>query len=99
MTTAATYVPPTVTAERVERVESGHHVRRRRWSDGGLDHVHLSGPTDTSPVHSTYPTGYRSGCGWCWLGAPHTADAHHLALNGPVIDTAEYAGRHHGAES
>lgn len=38
--------------------------------------IHLAGPNDTSPAHRTYPTGYDSRCGWCYLGANHSIAAH-----------------------
>lgn len=38
--------------------------------------VHVTGPDDQSPIHLTYPTGYRSECGWCYLGANHSDDEH-----------------------
>ena len=31
---------------------------------------------DTTPRHSTYPTGYNARCGHCWLGASHTRALH-----------------------
>lgn len=31
---------------------------------------------DTSPRRSTYPTGYDSRCGSCYLGFTHTEDLH-----------------------
>jgi len=47
-----------------------------RCSDGAIRATHCTGPEDTSPVHSTYPTGYDSRCGWCYLNANHTQDEH-----------------------
>lgn len=47
------------------------------WTSGGYPlTVHVSGEGDHSPVHSTYPTGYDSRCGWCYLGANHSDDEH-----------------------
>lgn len=40
--------------------------------DDDHGHVHVTGTDDTSPAH----VGYDADCGWCWLGAPHSADAH-----------------------
>lgn len=50
---------------------NGHH--------GTLGHqlvTRVTGPDDYSPVHHTYPTGYDSRCGWCWLGVTHSEDEH-----------------------
>lgn len=90
--TTSTYIPPTVVATSIERIDTHtldgpKYVRRRTYSDGGADHLHLTGPDDVSHVH----LGYVPACGWCWLGAGHTHDAHHAALTGPVVDTAERA--------
>jgi hypothetical protein len=38
--------------------------------------VHLASADDKSPAHMTYPTGYDSRCGWCYLGANHSTAAH-----------------------
>jgi hypothetical protein len=38
--------------------------------------IHLAGREDTSEAHRTYPIGYDSRCGWCYLGANHSEDAH-----------------------
>ena len=39
-------------------------------------HVHATSHDDTSGYHQTYPTGYDPRCSWCWLGYPHTENAH-----------------------
>ena len=31
---------------------------------------------DRSPAHSSYPTGYDSRCGYCWLGGAHSVNYH-----------------------
>ena len=49
----------------------------RSWVRNDADgHTHVTGPDDVSAAHRTYPTGYNAKCGWCWLGAPHSADVH-----------------------
>ena len=35
---------------------------------------------DGSRVHSTYPTGYNSRCGLCYLNFGHTVDAHNQRI-------------------
>ena len=49
----------------------------RSWvrSEAGSS-IHVTGPTDTSPYHFQYPSGYDSRCGWCYLNAPHSEAAH-----------------------
>lgn len=37
---------------------------------------HLANRDDTSDPHH----GYDPDCGWCWLGAPHTVDAHNARI-------------------
>ncbi|WP_280454800.1 hypothetical protein [Nocardia brasiliensis] len=46
-------------------------------SDGEtvIEHRHTAGRTDISDQHSS-GSGYDSKCGWCYLNAPHTHDAH-----------------------
>lgn len=46
------------------------------FDDEGPWAMHLAGPYDTSPCHSTYPSGYSTACSWCYLGAPHSEQAH-----------------------
>lgn len=53
------------------RDHAGQHV-----SNGGPLVVHVTGPEDHSPNHATYPRGYDSRCGWCWLGANHSDEEH-----------------------
>lgn len=72
-----------MTAGQVERLERGWVRRTDEWTTGGYPlSVHLAGCDDTSPVHRTYPTGYDSRCGWCWLNAPHSGDAHAMKVGG-----------------
>jgi hypothetical protein len=47
---------------------------RRHEADGHVTHV-ASG-TDRTPVHFQYPRGYDSRCGWCYLNATHSEQAH-----------------------
>lgn len=42
--------------------------------------IHLAGRDDTSPRHRA--TDYDQACGWCWLGYPHTDNAHDSELKG-----------------
>ena len=42
--------------------------------------IHLAGPNDHSPRHPA--TRYDQTCGWCWLGYPHTTDAHESEVKG-----------------
>ena len=65
-------------APNVRRVERGYvrDIPGETLSGGGGAYLHLAGPDDVSAAHVTYPRGYDSRCGWCYLGAPHTADAH-----------------------
>lgn len=51
-------------------------------SDGSPVIVFLAAAGDTSPAHMTYPTGYDSRCGWCWLGANHSDAAHAAKIEG-----------------
>ena len=39
--------------------------------------VHLAGRGDVSPI---YRGSYVPVCGWCWLGAPHSVDAHDVSV-------------------
>jgi hypothetical protein len=52
------------------RDEPGH------LSGGGRAYVHVVDEHDVTPPHEIYLTGYVSGCGWCWLNAPHSEAAH-----------------------
>jgi hypothetical protein len=65
----------------VEAYRSGSgYVVVREWVAVTIERTafHAVSLTDTS---SEWPvgTGYDSACGWCWLNAPHTADAHSVA--------------------
>lgn len=64
------------------RLDLGGIARDDYDTDRGrlVQTVHAARIGDTSPTHSTYPTGYDSACGWCWLGAGHTVDAHTAQL-------------------
>ena len=59
-------------------------------SDGDTFHEdwHAAGSDDVSNIHSIDPKGYDPKCGWCQLGASHTADAHTAKLEQdvPVTD-------------
>lgn len=59
-----------------ERLDREGCARRERVTLGdGSDHIgrrHATGPGDVSGPAQ----GYSERCGWCYLGAPHTADAH-----------------------
>lgn len=41
-------------------------------SGGGQAYLHTAGPGDVSEGF----LGYDPDCGWCWLGAPHSVEAH-----------------------
>ncbi len=45
-----------------------------RGGDGQMYAVHTTGPNDTSPVHDM--SDYNARCGWCYLNASHSEDAH-----------------------
>jgi hypothetical protein len=52
--------------------------------------IHLAGPKDTSPAHRTYPTGCDSiRCGWCYLGANHSVNAHNAKVAAYRAETVE----------
>lgn len=65
-------------------------VQFRQSGDGGWSRlerggsVHVTGPADVSPVFFTYlggvPRGDGARCGWCYLGATHSAEAHAVQL-------------------
>lgn len=49
----------------------------RTWLEDGSTHTfHAASMDDRSDVKATYPRGYDSRCGWCYLNADHTVDAH-----------------------
>lgn len=54
----------------------GRVVHGETTSGGHQLVIHLADAHDTSGPHRTYPTGYDSRCGWCWLGANHSENAH-----------------------
>lgn len=70
-------------AVEVLRYESGEgagYIRRERYipDDGRpavLEYSHAASRSDVSPRHRIYPD-YDHRCGWCWLNATHTQDAH-----------------------
>lgn len=69
------------------RSERGFIVVREWLHDDGYpstcrDSFHAASLTDTSSPWdcSGSGTGYDPACGWCWLGASHTADAHTSSL-------------------
>lgn len=74
----------TVLAPNVRRVDNGYVrvVPGEILSGGNGAYLHLAGPDDASGAHATYPRGYDSRCGWCYLGAPHTDDAHTAKVSG-----------------
>ena len=52
--------------------------------EGGFlrsDGCHVASLTDFSRCHLTYPTGYNPTCGWCYLNASHSEEAHQQALD------------------
>lgn len=63
---------------RYERVERGY-VRIERYTPHrplvpvGVEHRHCTGPEDVSIAQSDTDS---TRCGWCYLAAPHTRDAH-----------------------
>lgn len=66
---------------RVERCDRGWvRYPGGHTSDGSSLAIHLAARDDTSPAHSTMTygpdRGYDRRCGWCWLGANHSDDAH-----------------------
>lgn len=40
------------------------------------EYFHANGPDDQSAPHSQPRDGYNPECGWCYLNAGHTKDAH-----------------------
>jgi hypothetical protein len=75
-------VRTTYTSDHGTRTVGRRRVVDRGWvradilttSDGRTDRqdVHATGRNDLSNAHS----GYHPECGWCWLGYPHTEQAH-----------------------
>lgn len=61
-----------------------HRTRDWGWTreeqgrrlDGAPAFCHVTDSNDESPIHHTYPTGYDSRCGWCWLGYTHSEFEH-----------------------
>lgn len=63
---------------------SGVFGETYRRSDGGIGRVHRATRDDVSPVHKHWePGGYNGKCGWCWLGASHSVDAHEAKVGAP----------------
>lgn len=64
-------------SSRFRRVDRGWVRDEPGYLSGGdRAYTHVVDDRDESPHHHTYPTGYDSRCGWCWLGAPHSEAAH-----------------------
>ena len=61
---------------RFDRLERGWV---RRGEDGHP--VHVLDDADRSPVHHTYPRGYDSDCGYCYLNATHSVRRHVRSVN------------------
>jgi len=40
--------------------------------------IHCANAHDVSPVH--LGDKYNPNCGWCWINAPHTVEAHNVKL-------------------
>jgi hypothetical protein len=57
-----------------------------RGADGQFYRVWRANSQDTSPTHHTYPTGYDSRCGHCWLNHSHSEEAHQQQ----IADHPEY---------
>jgi len=63
-----------------------HQLRSRRWvrldpdSIYGVMPTHCTGPQDTSPGYCERKVGDLEGCGYCYLGASHTKDAHEARM-------------------
>lgn len=59
------------------RLGQGGHVVVREWLGAEIERTafHAVSLTDTSSEWPTWNR-YDGACGWCYLGAPHTADAH-----------------------
>lgn len=67
------------TASRYRRIDGRDWVRDHdgEWTSGGYPLVvHVVDQYDDSPNHRTYPRGYDSRCGWCYLGANHSEREH-----------------------
>lgn len=48
-------------------------AHRRHWSTTQREVIHAARAEDTSPL---YAGEYNDRCGWCYLGAGHTTEAH-----------------------
>ena len=60
----------------VRALEGRRSFVRDVFDDGAwVGTFHLADRHDQSPAHR----GYESECGWCWLGASHTVDAHNAS--------------------
>jgi hypothetical protein len=62
---------------RSETVRYGYGGALTRSQDGHLAdgtpaYLHIASAQDSSESNRTYD----SRCGWCWLGAPHSTNAH-----------------------
>lgn len=50
-------------------------IHRRPWSTPQRDVIHAAHADDTSPCYAgSY--NFSDRCGWCYLGAGHTTEAH-----------------------
>lgn len=74
-----------------QRGHNNYQTADGSWRHKGSDGTGywLAGPCDTSGYHATYPTGYDPKCGWCWLGAPHSNDAHAARIAAAPITPRE----------
>jgi hypothetical protein len=70
--------------ERFDRIDHGW-VRWDRWPDDGtIEHLHAAHGNDLSDpwlLSQNNHTGYDARCGWCYLGAPHTINAHNWKVS------------------
>jgi len=68
------------------RMDLGGWGRRETYKgdDGEVSYemTHALNGEDMTPPKKTYPTGYDSRCGWCYLNAPHTEAAHDDSVRG-----------------
>lgn len=69
----------------MRQIDLGGWVRDDQWTSRygnytEASYLHAAGRDDVSNSHSMYPFGYDSRCGWCFLGAGHTDEAHDQKL-------------------
>jgi len=59
-----------------EKISSSGIIRYR--ADIPDDTIHCASLHDVSPLH--LGDKYNPNCGWCWINAPHTEEAHNAKL-------------------